>query len=355
MKRALPFVPLTVILLLICLIELFKPRELDWTPSFSAADKIPWGTYILRDMIGDLFPGDSIRVSDQSLYMALGREDTSSETNLLIINDSFRPDRLELQTLLKYVDDGNNVFISASNLSRELADSLGLSLGLDFARFDTAAFIRTGDSTRREFKIDGFERFVEFYDTSATEILEHDLEGHPTFVRICSGEGNFFVHLSPWVFTNYNILKGDNASYAAGLLCVLPPGTLIWDEYYKATGYSFRTPLAFILENSALRWAYYTMLFGVCVFILVEGKRRQRYIPVYAPLRNETMSFVGTLARLDVTFADITSRKTGVSPVEMKLLVNELRALDEPREVSNEQLMRLDRTLENFYNICKGT
>src|SRR5205085_2624048 len=108
MKRVLPFLPLGIILLLICVINLFKPTPLDWTPSFSATDKVPWGTFVLHEMIGDLFPGDSLRVNDQSLYMTLGRGDSSTGKNLLIINESFVHDPPALHALFTYVENGNN-------------------------------------------------------------------------------------------------------------------------------------------------------------------------------------------------------------------------------------------------------
>ncbi|HEV8538058.1 MAG TPA: DUF4350 domain-containing protein, partial [Bacteroidota bacterium] len=139
MKRILPFVPLGVILLLFGTIEFLKPRPVDWTPSFSALDKIPYGTYVLREMIPDLFPGDSIRVSDQSLYTLLERNDSATGQNLLIMNDAFGPDELELRSLLEYVGNGNSVFIAAGSLSHQIADSLGFKTSVNFSRIDTAS------------------------------------------------------------------------------------------------------------------------------------------------------------------------------------------------------------------------
>ncbi|HEV8538673.1 MAG TPA: hypothetical protein VGR15_07085, partial [Bacteroidota bacterium] len=228
--------------------------------------------------------------------------------------------------------------------------------------------------------------YFESIDSTETEVLGSDRLDHPNFIKIPLGEGAIYIHLVPWIFTNYNILKADNASFASELLTQLPQGELIWDEYYKGIRHAFHTPLSFVLQNDALRWAYYTMVVGVFAFIFVEGKRRQRNIPIFVPLRNETLSFVGTLARLyyyhrhhkrvalqmrlhilefirtkyrlatgklDDHFAEVVSRKAGIPEVEVKLLVNELRVLDVPGDFEEKQLMRLNERMERFYGRCR--
>ena len=37
-----------------------KPKPVDWTESFSRKDKIPFGTFVLYERLGDIFPGSKI-------------------------------------------------------------------------------------------------------------------------------------------------------------------------------------------------------------------------------------------------------------------------------------------------------
>jgi hypothetical protein len=50
------------------------------------------------------------------------------------------------------------------------------------------------------------------------------------FVKIQHGDGFFYLHTQPFVFTNYNLLKSGNATYAAHALSYLPDWDIIWDD-----------------------------------------------------------------------------------------------------------------------------
>src|SRR5690606_2110127 len=91
----------------------------------------------------------------------------------------------------------------------------------------------------------------------------------------------------------------DNFEYAERALAYLPAeGTLYWDEYKKAGKNFYTSPLYILLGNKALKWAYYFTLIGALLFVLFEGKRKQRAIPVVAPLQNQTYHFTRTVAGL---------------------------------------------------------
>ena len=54
------------------------------------------------------------------------------------------------------------------------------------------------------------------------------------YIRCAYGEGFFYFHSIPTAFTNYNILRNDNADYISKALSYLPIQTTYWDEYHKA-------------------------------------------------------------------------------------------------------------------------
>lgn len=50
------------------------------------------------------------------------------------------------------------------------------------------------------------------------------------------------------------------------------------------------------LNTKEFKWAYYLVLFGALLYVVFEGKRKQRAIPVVMPLQNQTLAFTRTIA-----------------------------------------------------------
>jgi hypothetical protein len=86
--------------------------------------------------------------------------------------------------------------------------------------------------------------------------------------------------------------------FVAGVLSMLPPRPLLWDEYYRVGRTQVNTPLRFVLQEEALRWAWYTLLAMIALFLMVGSRREQRPIPVVQPPRNATRELLHTIGRL---------------------------------------------------------
>jgi hypothetical protein len=52
------------------------------------------------------------------------------------------------------------------------------------------------------------------------------------------------------------------------------------------------------LKAKELKWAYYIMIIGALFYIIFEGKRKQRAIPIVEPLTNKTLDFTRTIANM---------------------------------------------------------
>ena len=116
-------VPLIITLIIITIIKIIEPEEIDWTKSFAKKDKIPYGGYIIYDISNELFPNQEVVLKELPIYNIL-KDNYYFNTNYVFINSYFSPDRLDTEYLLRYVADGNNVFISAFGIYGDLADSL---------------------------------------------------------------------------------------------------------------------------------------------------------------------------------------------------------------------------------------
>ena len=77
-KVALYIIGAVIVFMMIA--EVTKPKALNWRDSYSAADKIPLGCYVLFNEL-DTFSNGDILVSNQSIYQYL-KDIDSSETDM---------------------------------------------------------------------------------------------------------------------------------------------------------------------------------------------------------------------------------------------------------------------------------
>jgi hypothetical protein len=315
---------LLILLVILIIAELNKPRHIDWRYSFSAESKIPYGCYILKDLLSkdETF---RIRENIQSLYESLADTNRFSE-NLIIIADNFGPDETDAGALLDYVKRGNTAFISALDFSGILPDTLKFGSELSFELFPGKKvkqrhfnFTNPYLASKSMFhyaKLANLSYFNSF-DSSKAVVLARDSYDKVHFIKIPFGKGFFFIHTIPQIFTNYLILY-DNKDYPVKTLSYLTGRSIVWDEYYKP--YSTRdinkskSPLRYILSQESLKTAYFLLLFTVFLFMFFEGKRKQRVIPIYQRPKNTSKEFTEIVTRLYL------NRKDNKNLAEKKIL-----------------------------------
>jgi len=293
--------PLIITLIILTIVKIIEPEEINWNKSFATKDKIPYGGYIIYDLSSELFPGEDVVLKELPVYNIL-KDSYYLNTNYIFINSYFAPDRLDTEYILRYVADGNNVFISAFGIYGDLADSLNILTHDNFFDEDSV----TTNFTLSELKSDSgyyytkgnFSNYFEKFDTSLVQVLGENDQGNVNFIRVKYGDGNLFLHTLPLAFTNYHLLNSENNEYVYKVLSHLPVQETFWDDYYKAGNKFTASSLNYIISQESLRWAYYIILASAVLFIFFYGRRRQRIIPVIPPLKNSTIEFVETISNL---------------------------------------------------------
>lgn len=287
----------------IVLLEYYKPQKNNWTQTFSSNDKNPFGSYVVYDLIQDLFPSQSFTTSRQTIYENQKNYPGSASFNYLFINHEFAPSTYDVESLLRLVNQGATCFIAAYTFSGKFADTLHLETYVhhDFnidtiTRYHYLKLLSSPSAYYRS-RIGYQKSYFTSFDSTQTTVLGFDSLNYANFIAMNYGKGKFYIHTMPIVFTNYNILY-ENQSYISKVFSYLPIQSTQWDEYYKLGRSGPRTPLRFILANESLRWSYYTLLILIFIFIIFHGKRRQRVIPVVKPLENTTLEFTETVGRL---------------------------------------------------------
>ena len=374
-------------------VEYNAPRPINWSPTFSKKDKIPYGNYVLFDFLSDIFSKQKITVVNRPIYNSLS-ENSDTGTNYIIVNESFGLDTLDNKYLMQFVKNGNNVFIAANDFTGAFADSLKLSTagGIHFynglkdsvSLNFLAPSIHSAESFR--YRNGTVDYYFTGYDTANTTVLGNNSDKKNNYIQVKYGNGAFFLSTVPFAFTNYNALKGKNSEYIFRALSYLPIADTKWDEYYKMNKEESDTPLRFILNNRALKAAYYLMLFGLILYIIFEGKRKQRIIPVIKPLQNTSLEFVETIGRLYYQkgtntgiarkkiaffldyirsqyniptsaftgeFYESLAQKTLIDKEELKKLFTFIGQVQVFSNVDEETLLSLNNQIETFYRKTK--
>lgn len=313
------------VIVLMMIAEVTKPKALNWRDSYTAADKIPLGCYVFFNELKEV-SNKPIKVSTKTVFEALKDIEADKKTVSLYINNGVSFDKQDAESLIKYVENGNSVFISTTHMYGVLSDTLNIRIGTDYYNFFkkpslnsfTSPHLKTNE---RHFKDVIENSFFISLDTlnaialgttkvEKTEKIINDTipDTNINYIKVPFGSNNgaFYVHTNPFAFSNYHMLNGNEA-YAATVLSFLPKHQIIWDNYYKSGRKVITSPLRFILQNQALKWAFYITMISLILFVIFRGKRTQRIIPVVEPLKNATLDFTRTIGDLYYQHGDFTN------------------------------------------------
>lgn len=376
---------------LIVIFDIVKPKSIDWSPGFSYTEKKPYGSYVLLKMFEDMFPKDSILINYESLYTLFSDKSAEHYKSFVDVEFYFNPDQLELEKLLDYVFNGGNAFIAANSFGKQFSDTLKVKS--HFSVIDSnITFICLGkpEAKNKFYKISNDVNFTfDKTDSISVQPIGYDSKGSINFIKKNFGSGHFYLHSIPYVFTNYNFLKDDNYRYIEKAVAYLPYKAIIWDESNKSAQYRISSsPIRFILKEEALSWAYFITLSAILLFILMKARREQRIIPVIKPYSNESINFVDTIGRLffqnqnhtdlllkrrtylfefirtkyridtvklDEDFLILLNAKTGIQKDFLSKLFNTLYNMKTNSQIAPGELWSINKMIENFYNMCKGT
>lgn len=124
------------------------------------------------------------------------------------------------------------------------------------------------------------------------------VKNNVNFVRYKLGGGHITLHAAPLTISNYFLLQPGNEKYLSGIWQTLPGDVshVYWCDYFK---HSDETTNSNVLwRYPSTRYAIILAMLAMLFYVLFEGKRKQRIIPVIPALKNDSVSFVETVGRL---------------------------------------------------------
>jgi hypothetical protein len=264
------------------LFQLFGPKALDWTPTYSPKDKNPFGAFVLNNLLPPIFPNKKIKKLNLTIYEL--QDSIQQNENFISISDQFSPDQEATKVLFKKVNEGSHAFISANYFSDKFRDTLNITT-TDLFLSKKAQITQASDTTDLTFAVGNRDKHyfyklenVSFYfkvDSLKRQsyIISTNEWSKPITIRIPWGKGYFILNTTPLAFTNNYLLDQDNHQFASRTLSYLPATNTWWTSYYQVGRLEVQSPLRFILKTEALTWAYYITLCSLLLFIFFEAKR----------------------------------------------------------------------------------
>ncbi len=395
-KKGKTYITLAVLAILaIVAIEMTKPKAINWFPSYATHHKIPFGAYVFNEQLKRV--SDDVTVIDRPPFEYLKNNNITG--TYLFYNGGIAFGKEELNSLLEWVSEGNTLIVSAVDFEEKLKDTLNV---------DTKS-VNIIDNFNNEYQVElvnplldnttvyKYDRPTTFFhfnkiDTTNTTVVglidkyrgenETIKDALVNIIKQPFGNGEIILNTFPQAFTNYFMLKSPNQNYTAGLLSYIDTSKPIYvDTYYKTGKTYYTSPMYLFLNTKSLKWAYYLLLIGALVYIIFEGKRKQRAIPIVKPLKNQTVDFTRTIANMyyesgkhkDIAYHKIQhfleyirntlhlstseinrsfiqnlAARSNNSVEDAQTLFKLINSLNQKSQISNIELERLNTLIENF-------
>lgn len=388
-------VSIVVFLVLLFILEMQLPKNFSWTPTFRHTDKQPFGSCLFDSLLSSTMP-KGYTVTDSSLYQLA--KDSLQPRGILVVADEMNLIPAEVNAIFSMANNGSHVMLVAHGVGDFMCNKLGIRIWGYGNSFDLQNFVKynkeresfewvseeNGYKPRRfmvfkplitrkfNFETDSLDNVIRpCLDQQAT--LRHDAVS-ATFRQ---GKGYITFCSLPLLFSNYGIVDQDNATFSLRLLTLMKDLPVVRTEAYcpQTSDEVQQSPLRYAISQPPLRWALYTLMVGALLFLIFEGRRRQRVIPIEKAPENHSLEFihlVGSLyyhsrerrslvvrkwtyfaeelrrnIHLDVTDAsedDVTlptlARLTTIDEQEIRTLVLQLRQLvaADETEISKKQM-----------------
>ena len=388
-------VGIVVFLVLLFILEMQLPKNFSWTPTFRHTDKQPFGCCLFDSLLSTTMP-KGYSVTDSSLYVLA--KDSMQPRGILVVADQLDLTIIDIKAVEAMANNGSHVMLVSHGLGDPMCNTLKIRVWGYGDSFDLQNFVKY-NKERESFEWvserNGYKpRSYEVFRPLITRKFSFDTDSLDSIMRPCldqqaalrkdvvsatfqQGKGYITYCSLPLLFTNYGILDQDNATFSLRLLTLMKDLPVVRTEAYCPKGDDDvkQSPLRYAISQPPLRWALYTLMIGALLFLIFEGRRRQRVIPIEKAPENHSLEFVRLVGSLyyhsherrslvvrkwtyfaeelrrtihvDVTDAsedDVTlptlARLTGIGEQEIRTLVLQLRLLsaDDEKEISKKQM-----------------
>ena len=388
-------VGIVVFLVVLFILEMQLPKNFSWTPTFRHTDKQPFGSCLFDSLLSSTMP-KGYTITDSSLYVLA--KDSLQPRGILVVADQLDLTIIDIRAVEAMANNGSHVMLVSHGLGDPMCNTLKIRVWGYGDSFDLQNFVKY-NKERESFewgsKENGYKpRRYKVFRPLITRKFNFETDSLDNVIRPCldqqatlrhdavsatfrQGKGYITFCSLPLLFTNYGIVDQDNATFSLRLLTLMKDLPVVRTEAYcpQTSDEVQQSPLRYAISQPPLRWALYTLMVGALLFLIFEGRRRQRVIPIEKAPENHSLEFirlVGSLyyhsrerrslvvrkwtyfaeelrrnIHLDVTDAsedDVTlptlARLTAIDEQEIRTLILQLRHLvgADETEISKKQM-----------------
>lgn len=298
----------------------------------------PYGALVLKRLVERSFPNHRTHILSQKISQILPPSNDKA-SSYLFVGGALNSDSADLCRLLQFVKGGNTALIISRSVPDALWDSLLNETGrcpIDYdleGRYDNTFDLSVAASLEQPEGVRSADFFyLHVRDTLPTHWTIFDprlfcewsppiaigrLDGlHVNFAEFPIGKGRVLMHTNPLFFSNFHLIRPEVRAYAEGVLSWLPEGDVYWDEFSRRNtlakdtrspsrrNFGESSPLAYILAEPALAWAWYLLAAGALLWIIFKGRRRQRITPILPRNENSSYAYISAIARLHFLYSD---------------------------------------------------
>jgi hypothetical protein len=364
----------------------------DLRETYQYKDKKPFGGYVAHALLTEIYPDKLINVNKKSFSRFRADTYADSSSFYLSISKNFFCSKADVESILDFVKEGHTFFIAASYIDTFLLDKVYCRqsnnnwMNMFFEFKYSEGQLAVNDSFNYFYY--PFSNYFSEVDSVTGRVIGRSQGGQPNLIVLFIGNGRLYLHCDPRAFSNYFLLKNDNYVYMKQAFQYLKekPGNVFWDDFYNKKNYpedaDKKSALSILFQYPELTIAFWILLAMLLLYILFNGKRKQRIIPVIKPVENTSIAFTQaitglymaekdnkTIAAKMITyfnehirhryflnihgsgkdFAQLLSKKSGVSFESVQALYNVIEQVQLAEEVSDFELLSLNEQIQQFY------
>ena len=399
MKRS-QYILLGILIILVSLgilQESLKTEPISWYPSYADFDDRPLGSEVFYNLMQTTDVIENQETITRNPYQFF-ESSNKEKGDIIFFNSYVNLTDAEVESTLEWVNQGNNVLIASKGFPEQLRDTLGFTqlikysydrFNLKDAKYELSWYHRDQPQDKKF----GFWKDLDYmyFDSISPQLevmsrIERLIDStdkkqiFPNAIKADFGQGSFYLVSTPAIFSNYFLVENNNYQYTFELLAYLDlSNTYYVDQYYKNFKSNISSPLYYLLTNQQLKTGYYLLIITLLFFVIFEGKRKQKPIPVIEPLVNRSLEFATTIAGLyyknkdhksiavkriqllkqfirkeykmnteiiNEEFVEELAQKSNTKVAQVKHLFKLITKINQNRKISEDKLEDLDRSIK---------
>ena len=348
------------------------------------------------EQIGDIYHEVIKSYFDDLDVVLITSLDEIQDTNALFITVTKQSgfNKIKLDSLTNLISIGNDVMFVGEYLPYQFEVDFGYNLNEESMAFDSLSLVTTEGDTVLHFnkvneelenKKSWLSNFytLSFGDDSIVNPITYIEDGKFISFQLEKDKGSLLFHYVPDIFRNIGFRNRAMFEYHQYLLSQFDP-----DKVYIINGKYYDyvediNPLQFVLAHRSLKTAYFLLLFIVLIFILFEGKRKQKAIPLVPKNENTSLEYIDTLSRLylhqnqhnkllkymednfyhtiehwyyikpdEEYYMEKLAKKSKIPIVKLESLVKHFKY--KGREITANRLADIERQLDDIYKLIRN-